>query len=39
MFKKISQLLGADPHQRKVDDLKEIVHQINALEPEYEAVE
>jgi preprotein translocase subunit SecA len=38
MFKKIAQLLGADPHQRKVDELMEIVHQINALESEYEAL-
>ncbi len=36
VFKKISQLFGADPHQRKVDALKEIVDQINALEPSYE---
>jgi len=38
MFKKIAQLFGGDPHQRKVDSLKEIVDQINALEPEYEAL-
>jgi len=38
MFKKISQLFGGDPNQRKVDSLKEIVDQINALEPEYEAL-
>jgi len=38
MFKKIAQLFGGDPHQRKVDSLKEIVDQINALEPAYEAL-
>ncbi len=38
MFKKISQLFSGDPNQRKVDSLKEIVDQINALEPEYEAL-
>lgn len=38
MFKKISQLFGGDPHQRKVDSLKLIVDQINALEPQYEAM-
>lgn len=36
VFKKISQLFGADPHQRKIDALKEIVDQINALELSYE---
>ncbi len=36
MFKKITQLFGGDPHKRKVDALKEIVDQINALEPDYE---
>jgi preprotein translocase subunit SecA len=38
MFKKITQLFKADPHQRKVDALSEIVDQINALEPSYEAL-
>ncbi len=38
MFKKIAQLFGADPHQRKVDELSVIVDQINALEPRYEAL-
>ena len=38
MFKKIAQLFGADPNQRKVDELSEIVDQINALEPSYEAL-
>ncbi len=38
MFKKIAQLFGGDPHQRKVESLKEIVDQINALETEYEAL-
>jgi len=38
MFKKISQLFSGDPYQRKVDSLKEIVDQINALEAEYEAL-
>lgn len=38
MFKKITQLFGADPHQRKVNALMEVVTQINALEPEYEAL-
>lgn len=38
MFKKISQLFSGDPYQRKVESLKEIVDQINALEPEYEAL-
>ena len=38
MFKKISQLLGGDPHQRKIDALKDSVDQINALEPAYEAL-
>ena len=38
VFKKISQLLGGDPHLRKVESLKVIVDQINALEPAYEAM-
>jgi preprotein translocase subunit SecA len=38
MFKKISKIFGGDPNQRKIDSLKEIVYQINALEPEYEAL-
>ena len=38
MFKKLTQLFGADPHQRKVNALMEVVNQINALEPEYEAL-
>ena len=38
MFKKIAQLFGGDPHQKKVDSLKVIVDQINALEPTYEAL-
>ena len=38
MFKKIAQLFGSDPHQKKVDSLKVIVDQINALEPAYEAL-
>jgi len=36
MFKKIAQLFGGDPHQKKVESLKEIVDQINALEDSYE---
>jgi preprotein translocase subunit SecA len=38
VFKKITQLFGADPHQRKVNSLKEIVDQINELEPSYEGL-
>lgn len=38
MFKKISQLFGGDPHQKKVDSLMTIVDKINALEPTYEAM-
>ncbi len=38
MFKKISKIFGGDPFQRKIEDLGEIVDQINALEPEYEAL-
>ncbi len=38
MFKKISQLFGGDPHKQKIDALKGIVDQINAFEPEYEAL-
>jgi preprotein translocase subunit SecA len=36
MFKKIAKLFGGDPHQKKVESLKEIVDQINALEDSYE---
>ena len=36
MFKKIAQLFGGDPHQKKVDSLREIVDQINMLEDSYE---
>jgi preprotein translocase subunit SecA len=36
MFKKIAQIFGGDPHQKKVESLKEIVDQINALEDSYE---
>ena len=36
MFKKIAQLFGGDPHKKKVDSLKEIVDQINALEAPYQ---
>ena len=38
MFKKIGQLFGGDPFQRKIDSLKIIVDQINALEYTYEAL-
>lgn len=38
MFKKIAKVFGGDPHQRKIEDLKEIVDQINALEPDYQAL-
>lgn len=38
MFKKIGQIFGGDPHQRKIESLSEIVDQINALEGEYEAL-
>lgn len=38
VFKKITQLFSGDPHQRKVNALKDIVDQINALEPSYEAL-
>ena len=38
MFKKIGQLFGGDPFQRKIDSLKIIVDQINALESTYEAL-
>jgi preprotein translocase subunit SecA len=38
VLKKLAQVFGGDPHQRKIDSLKEIVDQINALEPEYQAL-
>jgi preprotein translocase subunit SecA len=38
MFKKIAQLFSGDPHKRKVESLKEVIDQINALESEYEAL-
>ncbi|MDY6872611.1 MAG: hypothetical protein SVR81_01410 [Chloroflexota bacterium] len=38
MFKKIGKLFGGDPHQRKIDELSEIVEQVNQLEPAYEAL-
>jgi preprotein translocase subunit SecA len=38
MFKKIAKLFGGDPHQRKVDELKLIVDEINALERDYESL-
>ncbi|QRN82119.1 hypothetical protein JR338_06625 [Chloroflexota bacterium] len=38
MFKKISKIFGGDPFQRKIEDLRGIVDQINALEQEYEAL-
>jgi len=38
MFKKISQLFGGNPHQRKIDSLSVIVDQINALEPSFEGL-
>ena len=38
MFKKISKIFGGDPHQKKIDALSDIVDQINALEPAYEAL-
>jgi preprotein translocase subunit SecA len=38
MFKKISKIFSGDPNQKKIDALGEIVDQINALEPEYEAL-
>ena len=38
MFKKISQLFSGDPYRHKVESLKEIVNQVNALEPAYEAL-
>jgi preprotein translocase subunit SecA len=38
MFKKIITALGIDPHKREVENLTAIVDQVNALEPEYEAL-
>lgn len=38
MFKKIGKLFGGDPFQRKIDALQDTIDQINALEPEYEAL-
>ena len=38
MFKKISKIFGGDPFERKIEALSEIVDQINALEPEFEAL-
>jgi len=38
MFKKISKLFGGDPHQRKIETLRTIVDQINALEPRFEVL-
>ncbi|MCB2210147.1 hypothetical protein KQH62_04570 [bacterium] len=38
MFKKIGKLFGGDPHQRKIEELSEIVEQVNQLEPAYEAL-
>jgi preprotein translocase subunit SecA len=38
MFKKIAQLFGKDPYQKKVESLSVIVDKINALEPAYEAL-
>ena len=36
MFKKISQLFGADPHKRKINEFAAIADQINGLEPNFE---
>jgi len=38
VLKKISRLLSGDSHQRKIESLKEIIGQINALEPSYEVL-
>jgi len=38
MFKKIGNLFGGDPHKRKIDLLKGIIDEINALEPAYETL-
>ncbi len=38
MFKKISQLISGDPHQRKLEAMRDIIDAINALEPAYEAL-
>jgi preprotein translocase subunit SecA len=36
MFKKISQLFGPDPHERKINTFAAIADQINGLEPDFE---
>ncbi len=38
MFKKIAQLFGGDPHQKKVESLSIIVDQINTLEEQFEVL-
>jgi len=38
VLKSIARVLGGDPHKREVDRAAQIVDQINALEPEYEAL-
>ncbi len=39
MFKKIAQFFSGDPYKRKIDDLRLVVDQVNALEAEYEALD
>ncbi len=38
MFQKFVKIIGGDPHKREIERLTETVQQINALEPEYEAL-
>ncbi|MBL6965885.1 MAG: hypothetical protein ISR60_04965 [Anaerolineales bacterium] len=38
MFKRIVQAIGGDPQKKQIDAYKQVVEQINALEPEYEAL-
>ncbi len=38
MLKKFIKLIGGDPNKKEVDRLSEVVEQINALEPQFEAI-
>ena len=38
MFKKIGKIFKGDPHRKRIEELVEVVDQINALEPSFEAL-
>ncbi len=38
MFQKIAKMMGGDPNKKEIEKSSELVDQINAFEPAYEAL-